>query len=502
MEAVQPILTELSKLVEHLVPILQYLQKLASSNQHNEDVMKQLIEGRQQIVEGIWDMNMMLWESNSLSADNSLLYLGKVVLLDKLVCKTWKAEYAIVIGTKADIETSQDPYSNEKEDKTQLDDASLIHFNAADEDIFVVWVQPTSKYELFSQGCETIGCVYHKSKLLYADAHSMLTDYQQRYMPIQEGTTVQCYDFYRYQWFLAQVVMLFYEHKKIHKVQVRVYDYVKLGLEEYKVVDYHAMRIRGMPNSELSSSNTANNSTLVNSSTTTNNTQQRRETYNSFTSDSKYADDIDEDDGPAYNQDGIKTLPSYVTQSSLAKQQANNNNTTSAYNNPNSNSAKDFYASIYDDPSLHAASVGMGVWERHTKKVGSRLLSKMGYQRGFGKGLGKEGQGRLQPVETNLVPLPPGLSLDYIKEFKEKQESAPVPSSSSQKKKDNPNTANDNTSTSFFDLLNKVEAQPNSLNNPCSTGNNASKKTSTNKAAGMMMKPRSVAGSKPISKIF
>eukprot|EP01031_Cornospumella_fuschlensis_P024266 gene24266-29338_t len=498
MEAIQPILTELSKLVEHLVPILQYLQKLASSNQQNKDVMKQLIEGRQQIIEGIWDMNVMLWESNSLSGDNNILYLGKVVLLDKLVCKTWKAEYAIVIGTKADVETSLDPYSNEDEGKTQLDGTSPIYFNAADEDIFVVWVQPTSKYELFAQGCETIGCMYHTSKLLYADAHSMLTDYQQRYIPIREGTTVQCYDFYRYQWFLAQVVMLFYEHKKIHKVQVRVYDYMKLGLEEYKVVDYHAMRIRGMPNSDT----LANNTIQLNNSST-NSTQQRRETYNSIPSDSKNADDREEDDGPAYNQDGIKTLPSYVTQSSLAKQQPNNDN-TSAYNNPNSNSAKDFYASIYDDPSLHAASVGMGVWERHTKKVGSRLLSKMGYQRGFGRGLGKDGQGRLQPVETNLVPLPPGLSLDYIKEFKEKQESAPLPSSSSQKKKDNPNAANNNASTSFFDLLNKVEAQPNSLNNnPSSTGYNTSKKSSaTNKAAGMMMKPRSVAGSKPISKIF
>ena len=55
--------------------------------------------------------------------------------------------------------------------------------------------------------------------------------------------------------------------------------------------------------------------------------------------------------------------------------------------------------------------------ERHTKGFGGKILAKMGFRRGQG-GLGKQGQGILQPIDVGLVPLPSGLGLDFIHEAK------------------------------------------------------------------------------------
>ncbi|KAK3728695.1 hypothetical protein RRG08_041879 [Elysia crispata] len=57
----------------------------------------------------------------------------------------------------------------------------------------------------------------------------------------------------------------------------------------------------------------------------------------------------------------------------------------------------------------------LGAWEAHTKGVGSRLMAKMGYI--HGQGLGRDGEGRAEPVPIML--LPQGKSLDKIMELKE-----------------------------------------------------------------------------------
>ena len=48
-----------------------------------------------------------------------------------------------------------------------------------------------------------------------------------------------------------------------------------------------------------------------------------------------------------------------------------------------------------------------GYWEKHTKGIGSKLMAKMGYV--HGSGLGKEKEGRIDPIEAVIYP--PGRSL-------------------------------------------------------------------------------------------
>ncbi|XP_071947342.1 zinc finger CCCH-type with G patch domain-containing protein-like [Antedon mediterranea] len=59
----------------------------------------------------------------------------------------------------------------------------------------------------------------------------------------------------------------------------------------------------------------------------------------------------------------------------------------------------------------------IGEWEKYTSGIGSKLMLKMGYE--YGKGLGKNGEGRVEPVEAVIVPQ--GKSLDHCMELKEKK---------------------------------------------------------------------------------
>uniref|UniRef100_A0A8B9INI5 Zinc finger CCCH-type with G patch domain-containing protein n=1 Tax=Anser cygnoides TaxID=8845 RepID=A0A8B9INI5_ANSCY len=58
-----------------------------------------------------------------------------------------------------------------------------------------------------------------------------------------------------------------------------------------------------------------------------------------------------------------------------------------------------------------------GGWEAHTRGIGSKLLAQMGYE--FGKGLGKNSEGRVEPVQA--VVLPRGKSLDQCAEVLQKK---------------------------------------------------------------------------------
>lgn len=64
-----------------------------------------------------------------------------------------------------------------------------------------------------------------------------------------------------------------------------------------------------------------------------------------------------------------------------------------------------------------SSSSSFAGWEAHTRGMGSKLMMKMGYE--FGKGLGKNAEGRVEPVHA--VVLPQGKSLDQCTEILQKK---------------------------------------------------------------------------------
>ncbi|XP_041081148.1 zinc finger CCCH-type with G patch domain-containing protein-like isoform X2 [Polyodon spathula] len=64
-----------------------------------------------------------------------------------------------------------------------------------------------------------------------------------------------------------------------------------------------------------------------------------------------------------------------------------------------------------------SCSSGFAGWEAHTRGFGSKLMVKMGYE--FGKGLGRNAEGRVEPVQA--VVLPKGKSLDQCAELLQKK---------------------------------------------------------------------------------
>jgi len=51
----------------------------------------------------------------------------------------------------------------------------------------------------------------------------------------------------------------------------------------------------------------------------------------------------------------------------------------------------------------------LGNWEKHTRGIGSKLMIQMGYI--IGTGLGKQSDGRIKPVEAQVLPAGKSLGL-------------------------------------------------------------------------------------------
>ncbi|KAJ8390130.1 hypothetical protein AAFF_G00110040 [Aldrovandia affinis] len=79
------------------------------------------------------------------------------------------------------------------------------------------------------------------------------------------------------------------------------------------------------------------------------------------------------------------------------------------------------YAKVLDSTKTEewapSHSSGFAGWEVHTRGIGSKLMAKMGYE--FGKGLGRNAEGRVEPIET--VVLPKGKSLDQCAQIIQKK---------------------------------------------------------------------------------
>ena len=134
----------------------------------------------------------------------------------------------------------------------------------------------------------------------------------------------------------------------------------------------------------------------------------------------------------------------------------------------------------------------IGGWESHTKGIGSKLMASMGYI--HGTGLGKQSEGRREPVPILIYP--PGCSIDYCMGIKEKLgNKAEITSSNSifsaekvleraRKKEELKNLrklerekSRASREKSFFDLINSKLVRNEDNNEKCSSSVNRSKET-------------------------
>ncbi|MBN3321648.1 ZGPAT protein, partial [Atractosteus spatula] len=92
-----------------------------------------------------------------------------------------------------------------------------------------------------------------------------------------------------------------------------------------------------------------------------------------------------------------------------------------------------------------------GGWEAHTRGIGSKLMAKMGYE--FGKGLGRNAEGRVEPVLA--VVLPKGKSLDQCAAILQKRAPGNLGSKLAKpRKKGKIRTGSSQPRTDVFDFLN------------------------------------------------
>ena len=399
------IVAQLSSFTASLVQIISLLESISSVAADKEDPesgnnKQRLHDSKFEIIEAVITLNSFIFSHLRSIETTIFAFAGSLVLAPRFYEGRMCLDFAIVTLIKSCSIDSQSFVSQDKHDVEVSESESDAFVKNSNQTLKILWLRPHSRYELFSH---TIS--FSESQLDFENVFRILQDQELQLKSLSVGDKVL------YISLLNDTRYGTWRKGKVQKI-VDGGDYVQI---EHEIKN--------------SASNASISSVMLPLKITFVSPLPRKEnkanTYSHQTEDKKSAkvdskvlslyDDMDECED---DQDGITALPSLYG-AMLAK---DSNTVTSATTGSSYPLGLWFENSvlilIFFSTSSFIFWTTMEIYrERHTKGFGGKILAKMGFRRGQG-GLGKQGQGILQPIDVGLVPLPSGLGLDFIHEAK------------------------------------------------------------------------------------
>eukprot|EP01035_Chromulina_nebulosa_P026821 gene26821-35165_t len=334
---------------------------------------QKLHDSKFEIFEAVLALNSFILSSHG----NVSAFPGSLVLAPRFYEGNMCMDFAIVTLIKCCNLDSQSYISQERHDARVSETESDTFIKNSNQTIKVIWLRPRSRYELFSHSIS-----FSESQLDFENVSKIVHDQELRIKSLSVGDKVL------YISLLNDARYGTWKKGIVQKI-VKDGDYVQI---EHEIKDSAANTSIGSVLLPLKITFVAPLPRKMLSNTISNHIDIK---LVSSKINSLY-DDVDQSEtGDGDDQDGITALPS-IYGAMLAK-------------DSNSSSV-----------AVAGSSYPLGLWERHTKGFGGKILAKMGFRRGQG-GLGKQSQGILQPIDVGFTPLPSGLGLDFIHEAKKEK---------------------------------------------------------------------------------
>lgn len=365
------IIQQLQILVSSLIQIVKLLESFAQDNSAAQSAnVQRLHDTKFELIEAVLSFNEIFYSQRS---NDVILFPGCLVLAPRYFGGNMCSDLAIVTMIKNST-TDSDRYVSQEEHTIEISSTeSVAYMKDANQIIKVTWLRPHSRYELYAD-CISFG----DSQLDVENVPTYLTHQSFALQSLQIGEVVLFISLLndaKYgTWQKGTVKDVLKDRQLVHIIPLAKDTGSVDSIVGSLVLPIKATFIAPLPRPKES---------VLTKSTLSSSPEENGHKHLTYTQ----VDEIE----PAH--EGITSLPSLYD----AMLSANAAKTNSV--------------------ALTGPSTALGLWERHTKGIGGKILAKMGFKRSLG-GLGKHGQGIVNPIESSTVPLPAGLGLDFVHEVK------------------------------------------------------------------------------------
>ena len=457
---ISTIASQLGAFTASAMQVVSLLETISTTDSSSGDApnesIQQLHDSKFELFEAIVELNDFLYNANLNSRG---IFPGSLVLAPRYYEGNMCLDFAIVTLIKNSNNDTEKFETQEKHDQAISSTISDEYLKNSNQILKIFWLRPHSRHELLSHSIS-----FTESQLNIERVSYSLQNQKQFLKNISIGEKVLYLSLLNDQkygtWRKGTVQKILRDGEYV-QIEPATKDSSSHDAISSVMLPLKITFIAPLPYQK-------SNETVRNggSSESNNNSKIRK------IKDSLYDDDDGSDDG---SNDGIIPLPSLY-----GAMLANNASAEAS------------------SAGLSASSYPLGLWERHTKGIGGKILAKMGFRRSLG-GLGKSGQGILQPIDCAATPLPAGLGLDFVHEVRKAKVEMSEEEANEKKRmkmvqefnrrtnkppknQNNNNNKSSNEETCMFGFLNSLEvkvAGPGNLtSNSSSKSNNSIAKIS------------------------